>query len=131
MKRPLTFLMLAGTLAGCASESTSTRPMDPLIIPEAAVTVNYMPLLDNNTWVPINRRMLLAEAGTKHFLLTFNQPCTPLQNRSAMVIILPHSSYRVTANSDMLSVNSVMCPVNDIYSILPEDASTLRARAGR
>jgi hypothetical protein len=130
MKRPMTFLMLAGALAGCAS-SGSLQPMDPIVIPEAAVAVDHMSLYRNNTWVPINRRMLLAEAGTKHYLLTFNQPCTPLQNRSAMVIILPHSSYKVTANSDLMSVNNVMCPVNDIYSILPEDASTLRARAGR
>jgi hypothetical protein len=63
--------------------------------------------------------------------MTFNQPCTPLQNRNAQILILPHSSNKVTANSDMMSVNNVMCPVNDIYEILPEDASTLRTRAGR
>src|SRR5262245_26526325 len=131
MNRPLTVPMLAVVLAGCASSGPSTQPMDPIIIPEAAVAVDHMTLYRNHTWVPINRRMLLAEAGTKHFLLTFNQPCSPLQNKAAMVVILPHSSNKVTANSDLMSVNNVMCAVNDIYSILPEDASTLRARAGR
>jgi hypothetical protein len=131
MKRPLTFLMLAGAIAGCAGSGSSPQPQDPIVIPEAAVAIDHMTLYRNNTWIPINRRMLLAEAGTKHFLLTFHQHCPPLQNRSAMVIILPHSSNRVTANSDLMSVNGVMCSVNDIYSILPEDASTLRARAGR
>jgi hypothetical protein len=131
MKRPLTFLMLAGVLAGCASEGGSVQPMDPIIVPEAAISVDHMTLFRNHTWVPINRRMLLAEAGTKHYLMTFNQPCTPLQNRNAQILILPHSSNKVTANSDMMSVNNVMCPVNDIYEILPEDASTLRTRAGR
>jgi hypothetical protein len=130
MKRPLTFLMLAGAIAGCAGSGTS-QPQDPIIIPEAAVAVDHMTLYRNNTWVPINRRMLLAEAGTKHFLLTFHQHCSPLQHRNAQVIIMPHSMNKVTANSDLMTVNGVMCSVNDIYSILPEDASTLRTRAGR
>ena len=129
MKRPLTSLLLAGALAGCAS--STPQPMDPIIIPEAAVSVDHMPLYDSSTWVPINQRMLLAEAGTKHYLLIFNQPCPPLRKRSVQVIILPHSTYKVTANSDFMTVNGVMCARATSTRCCPRIASTLRARSGR
>ena len=131
MKNEMASLLLAGVVAGCAGAERTPQMMDPIVIPETAVSVDHMTLFQSEVWVPINGRMLLARAGTKHFLLVFNQPCAPLRKERPDIMVRGYSSNAVYANSDLVQVSNVMCPVNDIYEILEEDAIALRTRAKR
>jgi hypothetical protein len=131
MKRVLMYLLTAGVLGACASSGEAPlSPIDPIVVPEAAVPVADMTLLRNEVWTPINRRMLLAQAGTKYFLLTFDNPCPPLGHSSPQVWLSTYGTNAVRAN-DILRVDNVMCPVNDIYAILEEDWVALKTRAKR
>jgi len=64
MKKLLLCLVTAGVLSGCATESPQPGSIDPIVVPEAAIAVTDMTLLRNEQWIPINKRMLLAQAGT-------------------------------------------------------------------
>ena len=131
MKRLATSVLIAGGLAGCAGTDHTPQMTDPIVIPENAVSVDYMTLYDNNVWIPINGRMLLAHAGTKHYLLTFHSSCRPLNSKNAPQVMVFSHSNALYANSDLIHVGNSACPVNDIYEILEEDAIALRTRAKR
>jgi len=131
MKRVLVYLLTAGFVGACAGTGEAPlAPVDPIVVPEAAVPVADMTLLRNEVWTPINRRMLLAHAGTKYFLLTFDEPCPPLSQRSPQVWLSTYGTNAVHSN-DILRVDNALCPVNDIYTILEEDWIALKTRAKR
>jgi hypothetical protein len=130
MKKLLLPLVTAGALFGCATESTQPQSIDPIVVPEAAIAVTDMTLLRNEQWTPINKRMLLAQAGTKYFLLTFDEQCPPLGQRSPQVWLSTYGTNALHPN-DILRIDNAMCPVNDIYSILEEDWVALKTRAKR
>jgi hypothetical protein len=131
MKRVLMYLLTATALAACASSGEAPLgPVDPIVVPEAAVPVPDMTLLRNEVWTPINRRMLLAQAGTKYFLLTFDTPCPSLNQRSPQVWLSTYGTSALHPN-DILRVDNALCPVNDIYVILEEDWIALKTRAKR
>lgn len=132
MKRSLRAALAAVALIGCAGErAPSPAVPDPIIIPETAVSVRQMALFRNNSWIPLNQRMLLARAGTKDYLVIFNDPCTALRDPAAVVVVQTFDSNALFANSDSISVGRIRCPIGDIYSILREDAISLQSRAGR
>ena len=130
MNKLLLSCVTVGALVGCATESSAPQPIDPIVVPEAAVAVPDMTLLHNAMWTPINRRMLLAQAGTKYFLLTFDSPCPPLAHHSPQVWLSTYGTNALHPN-DLLRIDEAMCPVNDIYSILEEDWVALKTRAKR
>jgi Family of unknown function (DUF6491) len=131
MKGLVQSVLFAGVLGACSAVPPAPTPIDPIVVPEAAVSVDHMTLFRNESWTPINQRMLLAHAGPKHFLLIFNTPCPPLRHRNPQIIVRAYSHNELYANSDLLSVGNMICPLNDIYSILEEDATALKARANR
>jgi hypothetical protein len=135
MTRKTALCVCAALLGGCASsgEQRLPPPPDPIIIPATAVSVQVMDLYRNSAWLPLNQRMLLARAGPKDYLVTFNEPCVAFRDPQASVWIHAYNSNSVHANTDSIVVgaNRMRCRVGDIYVILREDAVALENLARR
>jgi Family of unknown function (DUF6491) len=137
-----------GTLPARADRPPA--PEDPIIIPEAAVAVDQMSLIGKQRWIPLNHRMLLAEVGTKYFLLVFDESCMRLTQRNAVLATRTNDSV-LNARTDVIYVDTeprnqnaepnagnitgsggeviakgFPCQIDRMYSILEEDAIALR-----
>src|SRR5262245_43602250 len=145
--RSIVSVALVGLLVCAAFAARGDKPPpppDPIIIPDNAVAVDHVTLSRNQKWIPLNRRMLLAQIGTKDFLFVFDQTCAPLMRRDVIISTVSHVTADLYAGTDVLYVNDSTsgrmqdavpnainatgypCKIDHMYSVLDEDVKALR-----
>jgi hypothetical protein len=134
--------------AGAAARAEDpTPPEDPIVIPEVAVEVERVRLRGRQSWVPLNRRMLLVELGSRDYLFVFHSTCSNLARRNAVVstrtgdaTLAPHDSIYVSDGSAQsradtpayaLGTAGEPCRIDRMYSILEEDRKALHEQFDR
>jgi len=111
---------------GCASAGPRTLPDDRIIVPDDAVQVDHINFFKPDRQVThFNEHMVALWAGTRPYLLVFNDRCARLERTETRIAFRSADTTELFAR-DVLIVDGNPCQIDSIYSITTEDVTALR-----
>jgi hypothetical protein len=117
---------LIATTDACASAGPRTLPDDRIIVPDDAVQVDHIDFFNPDHQVThFNEHMVALWAGTRPYLLVFNERCPRLERTETSIRFRSADTTKLFAR-DVLVVNGGPCQIDSIYSITSEDVTALR-----
>jgi hypothetical protein len=117
---------LIAATAACASAGSRTPPDDRIIVPDDAVQVDHIDFFKPYRQVThFNEHMVALWAGTRPYLLVFNERCLRLERTETRIAFRSADTSKLYAR-DVLMVDGNPCQIDSIYSVTTEDVTALR-----
>jgi hypothetical protein len=123
------FALMSGFAIGARADEP--QPEDPIIVPAGAKEVDSINRFGQgqSTWSTLNSHMMVAEEGTRNYLMVFDAGCRNLMRPGAkMKQMFTGSQLNVRS---VISVDGMPCQIDHIYSITDEDNAALRKQLGK